>query len=109
MQKSQVTQTLRFEYDALPKIPQVLESIKEEIAAVCPELITDGSRPFRASLNEFNPDHIEVIVDTRYNLPPIGKANWENKQKVLEAIAKAVAKHDVKFAIPKYHIINTSQ
>ena len=108
MQKSQVTQILRFEYDALPKMPQVMESIKQEIEASCPELIKDGSRPFRVSMNAFNVDHIEVIVDTRHNLPPLGKVNWENRQRVLEAIARAVEQNGVKFAIPKYHIINSS-
>lgn len=106
MQRSQVTQTLRFEYEDLPKMPELLESIKQEIQQACPNVITDGSRPFRANLNSFNADHIEVVVDTRHNLPPIGKVYFDNRQQVLEAIARAVAKHNVKFAIPEFQVIN---
>lgn len=106
--RCQVTQTLRFPYEALPIMPQLLESIKQEIEAACPDLITDGTRPYRANMNAFNADHIEVVVDTRYNLPPIGKVYFDNRQKVLEAIAIAVSKHNVKFAVPEYHIVNTN-
>jgi small-conductance mechanosensitive channel len=106
--RCQVTQTLRFPYETLPIMPELLESIKQEIEAACPDLIKDGSRPYRANMNAFNADHIEVVVDTRYNLPPIGKVYFDNRQTVLEAIAKAVSKHNVKFAVPEYHIVNTN-
>lgn len=107
MQKCQVKQTLRFHYEDLPKIPKLLESIKQEIQDSCEHVITDGSRPFRANLNEFHADHVEVVVDTRYNLPPIGAVYFDNRQKVLEAIARAVDKHKVKFAIPEYHVVQS--
>ena len=105
MNKCAVKQTLRFPYSSLPKLPQVLESIKEEIQASCPELIADGSRPFRANMSSFKEDHIEVEVDSRFDLPPIGPKYCNNRQQVLEAISRAVTKHGVKFAIPQYHIV----
>jgi small-conductance mechanosensitive channel len=105
MSKCAVKQTLRFPYSSLSKLPQVLESIKEEIQASCPELIADGSRPFRANMNSFKEDHIEVEVDSRFDLPPIGPKYCDNRQRVLEAISRAVTKHEVEFAIPRYHIV----
>lgn len=105
MTTCQVTQTLRFHYSDLDKAPQIISKIKEEIEALCPELIKDGSRPFRCTLTGFAEDHFEVVVDTRHNLPPIGAVYWENREKVLLAIAIAVAKNNVKFAIPERRIL----
>jgi small-conductance mechanosensitive channel len=75
MTKCQVTQELRFHYSDLDKVPQIISKIKEEIEAMCPKLITDGSRPFRCSLTEFAEDHFKLVVDTRHNLPPLG-VSW---------------------------------
>lgn len=106
MKTCQVTQTLRFHYSDLDKAPQIICKIKEEIEAMCPELIKDCSRPFRCTLTEFAEDHFEVVVDTRHKLPPIGTKYWENRERVLTAIAIAVAKNNVKFAIPERRILN---
>ena len=67
-----VKQTLRFKYSDIDKLPAVLESIKEEIKKSCPELISDGKRPFRAVLTGYHSDHISALVDCRFKLKPIG-------------------------------------
>jgi len=69
---SQVTQTLRFHYEDADKMPALLESIKKEIQKSCPKLITDGSRPFRVFWTSFNEDHLEVVVNTHFYIPPGG-------------------------------------
>lgn len=99
IQKSQVKQTLRFEYKDGCKLPLVLKDIKKEITAACPELISDGSRPFRAHFTSFGPDHLEVRVDCHFEVKPVGDDYWDNRQRVLLAIQKAVKKHDMEFAI----------
>jgi hypothetical protein len=67
-----VKQTLRFKYSDIDKIPGCLEAIKEEVKKACPTVITDRSRPFRAHISRYNPDHIRADVDFRFRLKPLG-------------------------------------
>lgn len=98
--KSQVRQTLRFKYTDVNKIPKLLEDIKQEIKAACPRLITDGHRPFNIHWRAFKEDHLEVVIDTHYNIKPYCKDYYDNQQVVLETIASVAQKNDVEFAIP---------
>jgi len=95
---SQVAQTLRFHYEDADKIPAVIESIKKEIKISCPELITNGLRPFRVYWTDFKEDHLEVMVNTNFYIPPLGDKYYINRQKVLMAISRAVKEHGVTFA-----------
>jgi len=97
VQTSQVKQTLEFEYQDVKKLPDLMESIKEEIKSSCPEVITDGSRPFRAYFTNFG-DKLEVTVDAHFNIKPVSEKYHENRQEVLLAITRAVDKHNMKFA-----------
>jgi len=94
---SQVQQTLRFKYSDLNKLPRLLKSIKEEIKIACPQVITDGSRPFRAHWVEYGKDYLEVQVVAHFHIKPIGDEYWENRQRFLQAIDMAVKKNDVSF------------
>lgn len=99
--KSQVTQTLWFSYKDIDKMPAVMEAIKQEVNATCGEFaITDGSRPFRAHWRDFKDDHLEVVVDFHFNIKAATQAYWDNRQRVLEAIATAVKKMGVEFTLP---------
>mmetsp|Transcript_26572 Transcript_26572/g.78596 ORF Transcript_26572/g.78596 Transcript_26572/m.78596 type:complete len:97 (+) Transcript_26572:182-472(+) len=82
------------------KMDKVVSEIKEEIKLSCPELILDGSRPFRVHWRDFKQDHLEVIVDCHFNLKPVGDAYFNNRQRVLEAIARAVHRLEVEFTLP---------
>jgi small-conductance mechanosensitive channel len=93
----QVKQMLRFRYKDADKLPALFNAIKEEIRLACPALITDGSRPFRAYWTDYNDEYLGVMVDTHFRLKPIGDEYWENRQKVLQAIDKAVKKVGVSF------------
>ena len=95
--KSQVKQTLRFSYDDVDKLPVVLDDILAEIKTSCPALITDGSRPFHAHWSDYKDKHLEVVVQCHFDIKPTGKAYWENKQHMLQAIDRAVKKNDVQF------------
>ena len=97
---SQVIQTLRFDYSDVDRIPALLACIKDEIKASCPEVITDGSHPFRVHWTNFEADHLEVTVDCRLNSPPIGDKFYDVRQNILVAIARAVKKMEVTFAMP---------
>lgn len=105
IKKSQVKQTLRFRYDDVDKISEIVEEIRKEIKESCPRLITDGSRPFRVFWTNFNEDHLEVMVDTHHNIAPIGDAYWINRQNVLIAISRAIGRHGVKLA-QLYRMVN---
>jgi len=95
----QVKQTLQFSYEDSDKLPQLLQDIKTEIRASCPSVITDGSRPFRCFWTSYQADHLEVIVDAHFRIKPVGDAYHENRQKVLEAIYRAVKKNNMSFKV----------
>jgi small-conductance mechanosensitive channel len=80
-------------------LPVVVEDIKKEIITSCPELITDGTRPFRVHWRSYGDDHLEVVVDARFHIQPEGDTYWDNRQEVLMAIRRAVKKHGIEFAI----------
>ncbi len=102
--KSQVKQELWFDYEDIDKLPQVIRSIKEEIILSCPHLIKDGSRPFRVHWRDYKDYHLEVVVDARFHLPPACDVYWDNREQVLQAIARAAKKNDVSFAFPTYSV-----
>lgn len=92
---SQVKQVLRFKYKDAGKLPALLTSIKEEIQLTCPELITDGSRPFRAHWTDYGTDYLEVIVDAHFLVKPVGDAYFDNRQRVLQVRGTVLTSHSV--------------
>ena len=103
VKKCRVLQTLRFKYEDAEKLPKISEDILEEIKKDCPEAITDGSSPWRVVWTDFKEDYLSVRVDTHYNLPPTGQIYWENRQKVMHAIYRAVVeKNNVQFVTTFY-------
>lgn len=99
--KSQVKQTLWFGYKDVMKMEDVVREIKEEIRSTCgSDLILDGTRPFRVNWRDFKEDHLEVVVDCHFNMKPVGDKYLENRQRVLEAIARAVDRLNVEFTLP---------
>jgi len=99
---SQVKQKLRFRYEDIDKIPSLVDDIRAEIVSSCPKVVTDGSRTFRVRWVDYADDHIEVLVDCRLRNKPTGEKYYEARQGVLEAIAMAVKRNGVEFAIPAY-------
>lgn len=97
----QVKQALRIDYADADKMTKLLETIKIEIKAACPKLITDGSRAFNAHWRGYADDHLEVVVDCHFKIKPTGGEYWNNRQRVLEAIYRAVKKTGVHFVIAK--------
>ena len=97
MKFSQVKQQLYFKYEDVERIPSLVDEIRNEIAATCPEVITDGSREFLVKWVDFGEKHVQVLVDCRLKNPPIGEKYYAARQKVLEAIARAVNRRDVTF------------
>ena len=98
VRRSQVKQVLRVALDDTDKIPALIASIKLEIRSACPELITDGSRPFRVFWTAINRDHCEVTIDTRFNIKPKGDVYLINQQNVLAAIHRALMQNNVTLA-----------
>ena len=104
--RSQVKQILYFDYKDIDKIADVITDIKIEIARSCPKLVTDGTRPFWCHWREFKETKLEVVVDTHFTIRHGNSEYFDIKQKVLEAIARAAKKNDVKFAMPILSIRN---
>jgi len=111
VKKSRLTQELRFKYSDLDKLPAVLDEIKQEIRLSCPKLISDGSKPFRAVLVEYKSDHIQGQVMAHFDIQPSTGEYVNNRQEFVLAIARAMKKHDVEFAMPSivYHGSNTAK
>jgi small-conductance mechanosensitive channel len=74
--KCQVKQSIRLSYDDIGMMDKIVQAIRYEIKASCPKLILDGSRPFRVHWREFKDDHLEIVVDCHFNLPPTGNIYW---------------------------------
>ena len=97
LKKCQVVQSLRFSYADVEKLPKLCNDIKKEIKLNCPQLIVDGTRPFRVYWRGYESGHLEVKVDTHFNIRPIGDAYYENRERVLQAIYRSVKKNDINF------------
>lgn len=95
MKKSQVLQRVWIEPSEAKKMPELCRQVREEIIKSCPQLIMDGTRPFRVHWYDYEEDHIVLQVDCRFNIPPSTNAYHDNKMTVLEAIQRAVARVDV--------------
>eukprot|EP00547_Thalassionema_nitzschioides_P006688 CAMPEP_0194218610 /NCGR_PEP_ID=MMETSP0156-20130528/24150_1 /TAXON_ID=33649 /ORGANISM="Thalassionema nitzschioides, Strain L26-B" /LENGTH=400 /DNA_ID=CAMNT_0038948023 /DNA_START=340 /DNA_END=1542 /DNA_ORIENTATION=+ len=100
MNLSHVKFELRFHLYDIDRVKEIIAAIREEIVEACPNLITDGARPFRVVWTDIKEDHIVVTVDTHHRIPPACNAYWENREKALLAIAKATKKKKVDFALP---------
>jgi small-conductance mechanosensitive channel len=108
IKRSQVKQTLRFKYSDLDKLPNVLNNIKKEIQASCPKLIAIG-KPFQAVLTQYEPDHVQALVNCHFEIPPGSTEFVDNRQQVLLSIAKAVKEGGIEFALPSiYYKTNDS-
>jgi small-conductance mechanosensitive channel len=94
--KSQVKQTLRFKYQDLDKLPTILQDIQQKIKSVCDDKLTSAS----ARLTTYEADHIQVSVSCSFDIKPGTSEYAETREKVLFAIADAVKKNDVEFALP---------
>lgn len=79
----------------------MVQAIKDEIATSCPKVVTDGSRVFRVRWIDYEHDHVKVLVDCRLRNPPTGETYYKARQGVLEAIARAVQKEGMNFALPR--------
>ena len=95
--QSTVTLTLKFNYDDIDKLPKVLENIKASIRAACPELIDDGSRPFRAVWADYGANYLEVKIEAHFNIPPISPDYHANRETMLHSINGAVKESGVAF------------
>lgn len=102
VKKCQVKQSLRVAYEDVDKIDQLREDIMKEIKASCPQVITNGSRPFRVYFTDFKEDHLQLSVDTHFDVPPMGERYWKNRHNCLMAINRAAKKNDVKFVSGLY-------
>ena len=90
-----VSQTLRFPYSAMDKLTKLSHDIKAEIRTACPAIITDGSRPFRCYWTNFQKDYLEVMVNAHFRIPPVGDAYYENRQRCLLAIDRAIRRNEI--------------
>lgn len=98
--RSQVKQTLRFQYKDLDIVDDMINDIKLEVKATCPKLITDGSRSFRVFIYSFEPDHIAVVLNTHYDIRPRSNEHYKTRHDVCKAVARVMKKYNTTFALP---------
>lgn len=100
---SRILTTLRFKYEDIQQLPDVLSQIKKEIVTSCPKLISEG-KPFRANISSFERDHVEATIDCRFGLPPFGDEFWNARQDMFLAIDRAVCSRGLLYAKPGYFL-----
>jgi hypothetical protein len=70
----QVKELLRLRYEDAEKIPKCCSDILTAIRKSCDNVITDGTRPFRAVWRGYEKDHLVVMVDVHFlGIKPIGQ------------------------------------
>jgi small-conductance mechanosensitive channel len=106
--RSRLRQNLRFKHSDLDKLPALLADIKEEIILSCPKVISDGTKSFHTVVTSFEVDHIQAMVLAHFDIQPVTAEFIRNRHDVLFAIARAMKKHNVEFAIPPVIYANTS-
>ena len=94
---SQVKQTLKLSSGDVDKVPALLHEIKCEIRTRCPTVITDGSRPFRATWTSMEGNKLEIVVDAHFREKPVGENYWKNRQACLQALDAAAKNVGVSF------------
>jgi small-conductance mechanosensitive channel len=107
--KCRVRQVLRFRYQDADHFDQLLPDILKEIKDSCPKAFTDGSAPFRAYWTDFKENHLAVTVEAHFDLPPMGERFWANKQECLQAIHRAVQRHDVQFVTTQMCLVTRQE
>jgi small-conductance mechanosensitive channel len=102
-ERCQVKQTLRFHYEDVHKLSDLMVDMRNEIIAATSEfIVTDGSRPCRVCWTGYTDRFLEVLVDVHFvGIKPVGDKFCANREKVLMAIQTAVDKHGVKLAVLK--------
>jgi hypothetical protein len=74
----------------------------EEIKASCPKLDHGTAR-----LKSYEADHIQTEVSCQFDIPPANRDECgANREQVLLAIAHAMDKNNVTFAIPAINYVN---
>jgi small-conductance mechanosensitive channel len=92
---SRIKQKVRFTYDGLDKMPELIDTIKSEIKSSCPKLITNSRS--RVYFNSFEVGYLEVVVNMKFNIRPRGSEYYACKNEVMYAIARAAKKCNVEF------------
>ena len=102
-QRCQVKQILRFHYEDVHKLKDLMVDMRKEIIAATSEfIVTDGSRPCRVCWTGYGERFLEVCVDVHFEgIKPVGDKYCANREKVLMAIQSAVDKHGMTLAALK--------
>eukprot|EP00568_Trieres_chinensis_P002766 CAMPEP_0183306650 /NCGR_PEP_ID=MMETSP0160_2-20130417/13506_1 /TAXON_ID=2839 ORGANISM="Odontella Sinensis, Strain Grunow 1884" /NCGR_SAMPLE_ID=MMETSP0160_2 /ASSEMBLY_ACC=CAM_ASM_000250 /LENGTH=473 /DNA_ID=CAMNT_0025470083 /DNA_START=34 /DNA_END=1455 /DNA_ORIENTATION=+ len=100
MKRSRVKEVLRFHYADVEKLPGLMEDIKAEIRESCSNVIVNGSRPLRAHLRECHHDHVAVVVEAHFNITPRTSEFYDEQERALLAMVRAVKSNGLDFAIP---------
>ena len=95
--KSKIKQTLRFKYSDLQKVHKLLDDIQEEIHARCSEHMLGEAEVL---LTNYEADHIQVSVSASFDFKPDSAEYAHTKQRALFAIADAMKRNEVDFALP---------
>ena len=107
---SRVEQTLRLQLDDIGKTPLLMKAIQKEIERSCPLLISESSSlkttslssssrsTVSAVLTSIEGDHVRAVISCQFNAPPTSDDFSDSRQKMILAIAWAMADLDMKFA-----------
>lgn len=83
-----------------------MEDIKDEIRKACPDIVDDGSRPFRAYWTGYGSLGLEATIEAHFRIKLLSDQFWQNRQNMLVAINKAVKRNGMEFAVVDEKIVN---
>ncbi|KAL3901261.1 MAG: hypothetical protein SGARI_006098, partial [Bacillariaceae sp.] len=96
--------TLDISYQEIPKLPALVNQIKDNIVEAArmtgseDSLVMDGSRPFRVHWREMKEWSVQVVIDTHLRVRPLSNEYWDLRQAILFAISRATEANNIKFA-----------
>lgn len=94
MPTSQFREDFKLPFQSNEKVDQLICDIKDEIRAACPKLCDNDVLPFRVHWTDFDgQDSMVVTVDCHFTIKRLGTEYWDNRQHILEAVSRAIAKN----------------
>ncbi len=94
--RSEIRQKLRFTYDTLDKMPQLVSAIRQEIIKSTPRLTNDNT--LKVYFNSFEEGYLEVIVDAKFSIKPYSDEFVTIKEEVLNAIGRSAKRCNAQFS-----------
>ena len=94
---SQIEFKIRLSYEDIGQVRNICDTMKKEIASSCATTL----HKLKVYWSGFGDDHILLRIDGDFRVQPKSLAFLETQEAVFFAVAEAMKKMNVKFALPR--------